>query len=151
VDLSYVVPIASFNGDDPEDGRLCDELFRRALDYVDAFAWSTGVQEVYVGHCVGGIIALVLVRITPSREDVDDWIWVIVGDVPSAYLAPADPRPREALRTYIHQMRRWVKAVRAGESVTNLIPVNAPENPESADRLDTRLGYLEAEILPEVR
>ena len=84
------------------------------------------------------------------REDVDDWIWAIVGDLPSAYIAPAAPKPSEALRDYIFQVRRRVAAAKDEKPVDDWIPVNVPATLEWAEKLERRLDFLETEILPEV-
>lgn len=54
-----------------------------------------------------------------------------------------------ALRGYIEEMREWVAAVRAGESVDNVIPVNAPATLQNADALCSRLDHMERELIPE--
>lgn len=143
-------PVESFQGENSEDGALCREQFDGALRYVASFDWCGGINEIYVGHCIGGIISLLLVRIAPARANVDEWIWVVYGDLPPAYIAPADARPSEALAAYLHQMRRWVDAAQAGEPVDGLIPVNVPPTREWAEQLGRRLGFLETEVLPEV-
>ena len=90
-----------------------------------------------------------LFRIFPRSQDVDECLWVVVGDVPPAYLVTDESRtPAEALRTYISEMRYWVAAVESGKPVNELIPVNAPANPDTAMALKKRLAFLESEILP---
>ena len=44
-------------------------------------------------------------------------------------------------------MRRWVEAVRAGGSLDDVIPVNAPPTSGNADDLAGRLGFLKANLL----
>jgi hypothetical protein len=46
-------------------------------------------------------------------------------------------------------MRRWVEAVNLGQSIDDLIPVNAPASPEYAAKLESRLAFLEEEVIPE--
>jgi hypothetical protein len=148
MDVSRLQRPVEFQGDDETDTGLCQELFRRAADYIAGFSWCKSVIETHVGHCVGGIFALVLFRIEPARPDADEWIWVVVGDLPPAYIAPASEHPRDALADYIDQMARWVEAVRSGGSVDDLIPVNAAPTAEWATALATRLDFLRTEILP---
>jgi len=52
------------------------------------------------------------------------------------------------LQGYIEEMSAWVEAVRKGELVDDLIPVNAAPTKENASALFTRLRFLEREILP---
>jgi hypothetical protein len=149
MDLSFVRPIADFRGEDEEDQGLCEELFRRASDYVTSFTWCQKVLESYVGECIGGVVALILFRIEPAKDDVDEWIWVVVGDLPSAYFGPAHPKPLDALADYLFEMRRWVSAAKAGEPVVGLIPVNVPPTPQWATELEHRLDFLERELIPD--
>lgn len=136
-------------GEDDEDDSKCREHFREAERYLTSFRWCSRIEETCVGYCVGGIITILLMKILPARDDADEWIWVIVGDLPRAYIAPAEPRPAEALEDYIFQMRRWVDAAKQGKPVGKLIPVNVAATPEWAAKLESRLDFLEREILPE--
>ena len=56
--------------------------------------------------------------------------------------------PKEALRTYIGEMRRWVAFAEYGGDPTNVIPVNVPPTPEWAETLLSRLDALERDIIP---
>jgi hypothetical protein len=148
MDVSGLRQPTEFRGEDDQDDALCRELFERASAYINSFDWCSSIKASYVGDCVGGIIAVVLFQIEPASADVDEWIWVVVGDLPSAYIAPASPSPHDALEDYIGQMLKWVDAVRDGRPVTDLIPVNTPPTREWADALDQRMQYLREEILP---
>jgi len=89
-----------------------------------------------------------LTRIEPARDGIDEWVWVIVGDVPPAYITAEDaPNPACALDGYIGAMDGWVRAVLTGGSVDGLIPVNVSPSPENAKRLEARLRFLDGEIL----
>ena len=133
MDLSHVQPLLKFRGQDPEDRKLCRDLFDEATAYLTSFDWCTSVTESYVADCVGGIFALVLFHIEPAKSDVDEWIWVVVGDVPPAYIAPAPADPSDALGDYIEQMSKWVQAVNEGRSTDGLIPVNTPPTAHFAE------------------
>lgn len=90
-----------------------------------------------------------LFRIVPASEGVDDCLWVIVGDIPPAYLVADESRtPSEALRTYIAEMRRWVAAAEAGQPADELIPLNVQATRATAIALRKRLDFLENDVLP---
>lgn len=127
------------------------ELEREALAYAQGFAWCRRVRALYEGLQEPGIIGIFLVWIDPAREGVDEWLWLIIGDVPPAYLVTDDaPTPAAALDTYIVLMDSWVRAVRDGRPVDDLIPVNAPPTPEYADMLASRLRVLRETVLGEL-
>ena len=150
IDVKRFREPSQFKGDSKRDTKLCRELFNAATGYITSFKWCASVLETYVGYCVGGIVALVLFHIEPAQPNVDEWIWVIVGDLPYAYIAPASPDPRDALEDYIDQMSRWVEAVHSGRPVDDLIPVNVPPTRDWAEALASRLAFLRERLVPEI-
>lgn len=89
-----------------------------------------------------------LINIEPSEPGVDDWLWVVVGDIPPAYLVTDNaPDPISALGAYNEVMQDWVDAVNQGQPVENLIPVNAPPTKEYATMLQSRLTFLKEQLL----
>ena len=139
-------------GDSDDDTGLLNKMAEEAGAYIQGFDWCTSIKDAYFGCGVGGVVAAFLFRIVPTSEEVDECLWVIVGDVPPAYLVTDESRtPSEALRTYIAEMRQWAAAAEAGESVDELIPVNVPASREAALALKKRLDFLEAEIVPSCR
>ena|ERR1700744_4000346 len=96
----------------------------------------------------GGIAAVFLFEIEPASTDVDGMLWVIVGDLPPAYLVVEEsPTALDALKTYLELMQEWVIAVREEKSTEECIPVNRPATRENADTLETRLNFLKKEFL----
>ena len=148
VEMSKVVPVAQMKGDNEEETAGLLEMFVEAKNYLQTFPWVREVKAAYLGIGVAKIVGIFLFEIVPSREDVDDRVWVIVGDLPPAYITAEDsPNPAAALDAYIGAMEQWVEAAKAGRSVKNLIPVNVPPTLENAARLESRLSFLDREIL----
>jgi hypothetical protein len=89
-------------------------LATRAREYLASFRWCGQVSGVYVGAAVPPMLGLFLVEIVPTSPDVDRWLWVVVGDLPPAYLVTDDaPDSAGALEAYDSEMSAWVHAVRA--------------------------------------
>ena len=150
IDMDSVVEydkyLKSFGGDVEE----LESLHKELLDYLSEFDWTAEVKEVYVGLFYEGILGVFLVKILPARKDIDEMIWVIVGDLPPAYITTEDsPNPACALDAYIGAMSEWVAAVRQCKSVVGLIPVNVSPSKENAERLETRLNFIDKNILSE--
>ncbi len=88
-------------------------------------------------------------QITPRFEDVDECLWGIVGDLPPAYIVVEDnPTAADALDAYCSEMEAWVEAVEKGDSVEDMIPVNASATRDYAGQLKGRLQFLRSKILP---
>ncbi len=148
VDFKTVTEVSKMRGDDAEDTRLLRGLLEEAVGFLAAMSWCKAIEETYFGMGVGGVFGVFLFRIKPAKEGVDEWLWVVVGDLPPAYLVTdLAPNPEKALLTYIREMRRWITAVRKGRSLDDVIPVNAPPTPQYADMLESRVNFLRDEIL----
>ena len=118
-------------------------MFEEARSFLAAFNWCLSIEESYFGFGYAGIVAVFLFRISPVRSSVDEWLWVVVGDVPPAYLVTeGNLTPDLALDSYIYEMNRWVKAAKQGRSTVDLIPVNVPPTRENVEALERRLDAL---------
>lgn len=131
-----------------EEGRELHEYLSEARSFLLYYKWCKKILDEYLGIFVPGIIGVFLFKIVPTGNNVDEWVWVIVGDIPPAYLTcELCPNPTTALDGYIGAMSDWVNAASKGESVANLIPVNVPATPGNADLLRRRLAFLNKKIL----
>jgi hypothetical protein len=151
-DLSSLVRAGQFSADDPGENELLRQTIRGGTAYLRSFDWCREIKECYVGDiAVGDVVVVLLCRIVPAKEAVDEWLWVVVGDLPPAYIVTDDaPDAASALDAYIGEMERWVDAVRKGQSVAELIPVLTAEGGdvldptrEHAADLERRLRMLE--------
>jgi hypothetical protein len=138
--------------EDEEELRLLQAMAVAARDYLSSFKWCKAIREAYFGDGYGKIVAIFFFRIEPSRPEVDEWLWVVVGDLPSAFLVTDDCKtPSEALEGYVYEMSKWVKLAKRGRTSKQVIPANAPATPEHADMLEVRLKFLEDLAIPTFR
>jgi hypothetical protein len=102
-----------------------------------------------VGDGCGGIVAVFLFRIESSQADVDEWLWVVFGDLPPAYLVTDSCKtPSQALEGYMEEMSKWVRLAKEGRSSKDVIPVHVPATPENALDLERRIKFLQEFIVP---
>jgi len=149
VDLSRVVSLQQMRGEDAEETNQLHKMHESAIAFMRGFGWFKGATESYFGGGVGDVVALFLLHIDANKSEIDLWLWVIVGDLPSAYIVVTDdPTPRAALTAYVEEMGRWVDAVFAGKSVEQLIPVNGAPTKGNAEALRRRLSFLPDKICP---
>jgi hypothetical protein len=148
VNVERMKPVDSIEGEDAADTKLLREMAVEARDFISTNEWCEHLDRQYLAYGVGGVVAVFLVQITPASEDVDACLWVVVGDLPPAYIVVEDnPTAADALDAYCSEMEAWVEAVKNGESVDELIPVNGPPTREYAEQLSGRLAYLRSKIL----
>jgi hypothetical protein len=149
---SELVAAENIAGDDEQDTILLRKMSEEAKQYISSFSWCDTILDAYFGGGVGGIFAIFFFHIRPTRPEVDAWIWVVVGDIPPAYLPVADCQsPAEVFRTYIRGMNKWVELARLGQTGTadeGVPPVNVPVTPEWAEKLNQRLHGLTLAVKP---
>jgi hypothetical protein len=149
IDVSKMQPVDLIEGDSVVDTDLLKQTATEAYNFICGQDWCEHVDRQYLAYGVGGVVAVFFFQITPSAKDVDSCLWVIVGDLPPAYLVVDDsPTAADALDGYCSLMMEWVEAVEAGESVDELIPVNASPTIENAEQLKGRLQFLRSEVIP---
>ena len=149
IDFSKVISESEIQGADINETRELKGMLAEAKKYISAFKWCMGIDKTYLGVGFPGIIAVFLFKIRASQKNVDEWLWVIVGDVPPAYISVIGaPDPAAAIDGYVGAMEDWVNAVKSGKDVDNLIPVNVPPVLKWAERLEARLNFIDKEILP---
>jgi hypothetical protein len=145
--LEKLVLASRMAGEDAEETALLREMLMEAAKFIRTFRWCGAVKESYFGLGVGKVVAVFLFKITPERN-ADEYVWVVVGDLPPAYVSIDHARTAAgALDAYIGAMQQWVDAVTEGRSVKELIPVNVSPTKEYAEMLRSRLKFLRKEIL----
>jgi hypothetical protein len=149
IDTSSMRSFDSIVGDSAEDTALLQGMASEAKEFLSGNHWCETIDHSYLAYGIGGVIGVFLFKIVPSSPDIDNCLWVIVGDLPPAYLVTEDnPTAADAIEAYCTEMEAWVDAVENGESVEELIPVNAPPTLEFSSQLKGRLEFLRNEILP---
>ena len=147
-----LVPTSEIIGDDETDTDLLQKMAAEARRYISSFSWCEAVLDSYFGGGFGGIFGVFFFHIRFSRPEVGPWIWVMVGDVPPAYLPVEDcSSPAEAFRTYMRGMNKWVELAREGKSGTpdqGIPPVHFSPTPEWAEEINRRLYGLTLTVQP---
>lgn len=147
-----VVPVGRMAGDGDEDTALLQEMLLEAKNYLRSFSWCESILNSYFAGGVGKIFAIFLFNISSARPDVNEWMWIVVGDIPPAYLPWEDCRSgKEVFDAYIAGMKRWVQFARKGQEGPAedwLPPVIVPATPEWAEALERRLQSLSELVQP---
>ena len=150
-DESYftdIIPIQEMQGDDQEDTEMLAKMSQDADNFITSHQWCPVICEKYFGFGIGGLIAAFLYHFDSQINGTDDWLWVIVGDLPSAYLViDVATSPKEAIELYCELMEDWANNVISDNSIENCFPVAANPTKENAQLLLTRTGFIRREIL----
>lgn len=140
---------------DVEDVAGLVKLAREAESFLTWHWWCGAVRQGYLDYDWYGILALFYFEIEPASPNAEDIVWVIVGDVPPAYIgAKTCPTATDAIEGYVYELEDWVEAVNAGQSVDDLMPVyvrhaleRVAPTVEFAEMLASRLDFIRSEII----
>jgi hypothetical protein len=135
-------------GEDQKDTALLMILLEKAKLYISRFPWSGDIANIYLADGVGGIFAIFLVEYKSKIDSGDRFIWLVVGDFPSAYLVTDNlGNVADVLSAYCALMEDWIDAVISGESLDNVFPVEAAPTATNARALENRIEFLRTKIM----
>jgi len=149
IDTSDFQEESRITGDDPDDTALLREMATEARAYIEDYEWSPPIESIHLAMGVGGVVAAFLVQFEEAIDGTDDdALWVIVGDLPSAYVIvePGDDGA-SALSRYCEVMEDWAVNVLEGDSLEESFPVAAEATHENAELLSQRIAFIRTEIL----
>jgi len=124
-------------------------LQNKAKNYLESFEWCVKTKKSWYENEFSSydIIGVFLFEIEPIDENVDDFIWIIVGDLPSVYLDKSVDSGKEAIEIYCELMENWIENVKNGESLEECFPVPVDPTIENADLLESRIALIREILL----
>ncbi|RZK05537.1 MAG: hypothetical protein EOO46_15785 [Flavobacterium sp.] len=124
-------------------------LFYEAKKFVQSHKWCRKAVTGWYDEKVSLLdkLGVFLFEIEPINADVDTYVWIIVGDLPSVYLVASIKTGEEALETYCELMEEWANNVLKGCSLDECYPVEAEPTTENAELLKSRTVFIRKEIL----
>ncbi len=157
VHTSQMIPLEKLRRSRSANRRELAQLGDEAQRFLSGHKWCGAVGRGYLVRGWPGILAVFYFEIEP-RGAADPAVWVIVGDLPPAYLdVEMCPNGAAAIDGYVGEMEHWVELVREGRSVDRAIPVYhrhgftpIPPSTEAADMLASRLEFIRQRLLPEL-
>ena len=132
--------------------KIVDPEIRKAADaareYLEGFRWCGGITGLSLAFGVAGVVSVFRADFRPIGDGVDSTVWVVNGDLPTAYIAFDEGDTwQDALDGYVGEMQAWVDAVREGGSLEDLMPVHVTPTREHADMLGRRLAFLRERLI----
>ena len=149
MNLMYVTSTEHMIGENPAETAALQAMQQRAEKYLRSFAWCPPITERYLGMGIGGALSLWLFKLETAVKGTDQWLWVVVGDLPSAYfIVDQAQTPRSALDTYCQLMEAWVEAVELKLPLDEVFPINVSPTLAHAHMLRSRIQFVRETILP---
>jgi len=124
-------------------------FYQEAISFIKNKKWCKDIEDGLVGLFAEGILAVFKFILIPVTKDIDKELWVIVGNIPPAYLVVDNaPDAISALKVYVEEMNLWVEAVQKNKETDKLIPVNVKATKENAIDLKNRLDFITNRVIP---
>ncbi|WFB64871.1 hypothetical protein PZ892_06590 [Sphingobacterium sp. WM] len=135
-----------------ENDESLNNLSLEAKSYLLRHTWCKDILSGWLAVYWEEILGVFLFEIEPAVSGVDKYVWIVVGDIPPAYIdVESGGDPQGALESYVAIMRDWVDTVLDGESVEDCYPVEVPPTKEYAEMLQVRLDLLDNFISEELK
>ena len=134
------------------------QLWSEAIEFLEAHEWCLEVIDQYLSFSAVPVLCVFLADVKVAAPATSP-LWVIVGDIPPAYIDVSETEnAAEAMEDYCAAMAEWVRAVRVGDPLDDLIPVRergslriVRASKEVADALQARLDFIASEIVPKAK
>ena len=144
--IEELEPISDLSKD-TEDDIDTILLAKKAENYLLSHPWCNSIENGWLAVSWGYIMCVFLFKITSDEEEVDDYVWMVVGDLPYVYVdIESATEPKEVLECYVDILSDWVDAVESDDSVAHCYPVEVPPDKEYARMLKSKLGFISKEI-----
>lgn len=151
VNLDNLESAEQITGEDAEETARLRDMLARAESFLKSFKWCPPIVERYLAFGVGGVIALCLFKLQRRIHSTDQWLWVIEGDLPSAYFVVDEAcDAAAALGVYCEMMDEWADAVEKQLPLDDVFPIGAAATKENAGMLKSRVKFLRDRILPNI-
>ena len=146
MDTSRFTPASMIEGKDEEERRSssgrCSLRLEVSSDHFDGALRS---RKSISASRSESWSSLFLFRFAEEVRGMDEYLWVVVGDLPSAYFVADDaPTPRSAAEVYCRLMQDSVSTVLRKAPLKapldDVYPVQANATEEMALKLDSRLS-----------
>lgn len=114
---------------------------QRARLFLEGFAWCSDVRAERFAAGAAGIAALFAMEVL-VKGTTREWLWVIAGELPSAYVPVVSaPGAHQAMHHYCGLIERWIADREHG-------PAGLEPTAASANHLESQLRVLRGYVIP---
>lgn len=147
IDFSKLTPIQYLKSIDIEYKEDYIIFSDEAFNYLAGQNWCQEILDYWFFNGWGGIFSIFLFKIAPSNN-ADEFVWIVTGDLPIAYIdIESAPTGNCAAKVYTNIMSEWIHAVKNGEDLDDVFPVNVPPVKKYANMLESRINFIREKIL----
>jgi hypothetical protein len=125
--------------------------YKEAAEYLLGFPWCWKIVNAQLYLNLGSTLCIFLFEIENSASSEDNYLWVVVGDIPPMYLDIHGPKStKEVLEDYVRLAEDWIFHVKSGKSIENCYPFNAALTLEMAELLEERTVFMKNTLIKNI-
>lgn len=148
VDTSSLIPDGLLRGQTERETQQLQQYAQRARAFLESFAWCTGVRQLLYGVGAGGVIAVFFADVLVKGK-AREWLWVVTGDLPAAYLPEQAARtPCAALAAYCEGAAAWAAAVQRHALGPEHLALAVEASAAVARDVAAKVGTVQRLVLP---
>jgi len=142
VNIDQISPALEYYSELP---LLLDESHR----YLSSHPWCQNITNGWLFTNLGEVLCIFLYQIENSQSPTDNLIWVIVGDLPPAYIDSKEiGNTRKVVEVYIYLVKDWIEHAENARNMEQCYPLLSGWTEEHVEMLKVRADLLEKSILP---
>jgi hypothetical protein len=126
-------------------------LVQESKDYLNSHSWCTKINDGWVFINLGRVLCIFLYAIENNQSPDDNLLWVVVGDLPAAYLDTFTVSDtKDVLKVYTELVNDWIVHVESNQSLDDCFPLKSDRSLESTEMVKRRIVLLQNNIMPEI-
>jgi hypothetical protein len=123
-------------------------VYKKSVRYLLGFKWCREIKNSFLYTNLGSIFCIFLFEIENTQSTMDNFLWVIVGDIPSMYLDTYGPKSTtEVLEDYIRLAEDWINHIKGGKSIDECYPFCAEPTIELAELLEAKVSFMKSTLM----
>ena len=100
---------------------------------------------------IGAVFCIFLFEIENTQSPEDNFLWVIVGDIPSMYLnADSSDTTKKVIEMYVGLAEDWIKNVMEHKGIDDCYPFIAEPTIEMAELLQKKISFMGGTLLDNI-
>lgn len=121
---------------------------KEAENYLLGFKWCAEIRDSFLYSNLGNVFCIFLFEIVNTQSSEDNFLWVIVGDIPSMYLdVHGSDTTKDVVGNYVELAEDWINHIKRGKSVDECYPFNAEPTIELAELLEKKVSFMKNTLL----
>lgn len=126
-------------------------LLEESKKYLTSHKWCKSIKQGWLFTNIGYAVNIFLYEIENEQSPDDNFIWIMVGDLPAIYLDTYGVETtREVIEGYIDLASDWIHFAESDQYLDNCFPFQINISSESIRMFKERIQLLHDNILPEI-